>query len=181
MHTYQTGYCIQHFSVNVFQARVFGLIWQVSNSYPLSLRSLHHLVRGFKQSQGSSLTRPLRQQIRIAHLTQMLLYLRRSSLCAHNRSLIWSVVTFGFSCLLGCSEVSDFSDHQIYGPNILLVLDVNLSTDVGGILLHIRASNTDPLLVQAAKFTSVLLMIIYVLSTRVFNVSSLPCWTVIYF
>ena len=107
------------------------------------MRRLHYWVRGIKPSQGSSFTRPLRQPIRIAHLEQMLLYLRRSSLCAHDRSLFWSAVTFAFFGLLRCSEFSAPTTRS-YGPNTLLVSDVTISTDVGGILVHIRASKTDP-------------------------------------
>ena len=107
------------------------------------MRRLHYLVRGIKRSQGSSFTRPLRLPIRIAHLKQMLFYLRRSSLCAHDRSLWWSAVTFAFFGLLRCSEFSAPTTRS-YGPNTLLMSDVNISMDVGGILVNIRASKTDP-------------------------------------
>ena len=107
------------------------------------MRRLHYLVSGIKRSQGSSFTRPSRQPIRIAHLEQMLLHLRRSPLCAHDRSLFWSAVTLAFFGLLRCSEFSTPTTRS-YGPNTLLVSDVNISTDVGGILLTIRASKTDP-------------------------------------
>ena len=107
------------------------------------MRRLHYLVRGIKRSQGSSFTRPLRQPIRISHLEQMLIYLRRSSLCAHDRSLLWSAATLAFFGLLRCSEFCAPTIRS-YGQHTLLVSDVNISTDVGGILLNIRASKTDP-------------------------------------
>ena len=102
----------------------------------------------------------------------MLLYLRRSSLCAHDRSLLWSVVTFAFFGLLCCT--------RFYGPNTLLVSDVIFSRMLVVFCYTLEPQTLTPF--RSGYRIDISATDDYLCPVNAcIYVSSLPCWTFICF
>ena len=107
-----------------------------------NMNCLYHLLRGIRRTQGNSLTRPIRQPIKLHHLSKLHFYVALHFKAA-DANMLWCAFTVAFFGLLRSSEYTSPGDSTV-SSTTLLFNHVTVSANSKMMFIHLHGSKTDP-------------------------------------
>ena len=110
----------------------------------VSFPRLFYLLRGVRRSQGIRFCRPRRTPITVGHLQLIHHRLQFQCYSSFQRLMLRTASSLAFFGLLRCSEYTSDRRRSFNVMTTLLVGDIRFNQDFTIMLIHLKASKTDP-------------------------------------